>query len=76
MSTFLNRLLPAFFVFGAVFIAGVEFAALVPVASYHAAWWKPLVSLTIALGVFFTYFWSSRREKLDEAATAIVEEDD
>lgn len=58
MRQFFNNLLPAFFVFFAVFIAGVEFAVLVPpVSSYQAAWWKPLVSLAIGAGVFFSYFW-------------------
>ena len=62
MKAFLNNLLPAFFVFFAVFIAGVEFAALVPpVTTYNAAAWKPIVSLLIAAGVFFSYFWPPRR---------------
>lgn len=64
MRRFFNNLLPAFFVFFAVFIAGAEFAALVPPADrYSAVWWKPLVSLAIAVGVFFSYFWPPRRER-------------
>lgn len=77
MKRFFDRLLPAAFVMVAMFFTGLEFAWLFPHAeSYNPAWWKPLVSLAIGLGVFFTYFWPPRRERNGELieAAANVEE--